>query len=380
MNILCVNYEYPPIGGGGGAACKGLAETLVGLGDAVDVVTSGMKDLPAYEEVEGVRLHRVPCLRRHRHYTKLLEMMTQVVPAYHKALALVRQNDYAVNHTHFVFPTGLTSYWLWRKTGLPYVISVHGSDVPGYNPDRFRLPHLLLLPVWRRVVANAKCLITPSVFLKGLVEKHTDAKVEVVPYGIDFPTLPKKPKQKRILVVTRMFERKGVQFFIKALQGLDGGWEVCVAGDGPYLPTIRQMARDYRVPARFLGYVQGAKLLEYYQSATIFVFPSIQENFPVVLLEAMNAGCAVVTTTAQGCAEVVQDAAIKVAPQSPSALRHAVERLINDEQEVARLSRLSLQRIAELSPKRIAREHRKVFAKHARYELRSPSHSMVAAS
>lgn len=35
-NILCVNYEYPPIGGGGGVVCEGLAERLVEMGYHID--------------------------------------------------------------------------------------------------------------------------------------------------------------------------------------------------------------------------------------------------------------------------------------------------------------------------------------------------------
>ena len=50
MKLLCINYEYPPIGGGGGVVSQGLAEAMVQHGYSIDVVTSGMRDLPCYEE------------------------------------------------------------------------------------------------------------------------------------------------------------------------------------------------------------------------------------------------------------------------------------------------------------------------------------------
>jgi glycosyltransferase involved in cell wall biosynthesis len=356
-----MNYEYPPIGGGGGTVCKGLAEVLVRRGNEIDLVTSGMVGLSPFEEVEGVRLHRVRCYRRHRHYVTIPEMATQVGPAYAKALELTRRGGYDVNHTHFIVPSGLTSYLLWRRTGLPYVITIHGSDVPGYNPDRFQMAHRLLQPMWQTIVRNASCVISASRFLKRLVEEKTDRNVQVIPHGIDLPDPPRVPKRNRILAVTRMFERKGIQYMIEALDGLSTDWEVVIAGDGPYLPTLREMAQTISTPIDFRGFVQGDALWELYASAKVFVFPSIQENSPVVLLEAMNAGCAVITTTADGCAEMARDAAVKVKPASVPELRDAINRLIRDEAEVARLSHLGQARVEEFSSTRVARAHEEIF-------------------
>jgi glycosyltransferase involved in cell wall biosynthesis len=347
-------------------ACKGLAEALAERGNEIDVVTSGMKDLAPYEELEQVRVHRVRCRRRYQHYVTTPEMMTQVLPSYRKALQLIEQNDYSINHTHFIVPSGLTSYLLWRKTGLPYVITLHGSDVPGYNPDRFALAHVLVRPVWRRIIRHAKCLISPSHFMKDLLLSYIDARVEVIPHGIEFPKLPDQPKRNRIAVVTRMFERKGVQFFLQAIDRLSSDWEICIAGDGPYLPTLREMARGIDKPVQFLGFLSGERLLDLYQSAKIFVFPSIRENFPVVLLEAMNAGCAVITTNSRGCAEVVQDAGIKVAPKDIDGLRNALHYLINDEAGIEELRILGHQRISTLSPSAIAAAHEDLFAECAK--------------
>ena len=66
MRILCICYEYPPVGGGGASFCEGINEAFVRAGHDVDIVTSGMPDIAARETRNGVGIYRVPCRRRHR--------------------------------------------------------------------------------------------------------------------------------------------------------------------------------------------------------------------------------------------------------------------------------------------------------------------------
>jgi glycosyltransferase involved in cell wall biosynthesis len=349
MNILCINYEYPPIGGGGGVVSRGLARTLVQMGHNIDIVTSQFNGLPAYEEQDGIHIHRVKCSRRHKHYVTAPEMLTHIIPSYRKALELTQKKTYDLNHTHFLVPSGIVSYMLWKKTGLPYVITAHGSDVPGYNPDRFDFIHKMINLYWKKIIRNSQRITTPSQYLKELLQKNIKIAVDVIPNGYESRLPFQKEKKTRILLVTRIFERKGVQFFLEAMADLPTEWEILIAGDGPYLPVLKEKAKRCANPIHFLGLVQGDELMELYQSAKIFVFPSIQENFPVVLLEAMTAGCAVITTTAPGCAEVVGNAAIKIPPGSVSELRAAIRHLINNEGEIIRYGLLSTQRAAEFS-------------------------------
>jgi hypothetical protein len=173
-----------------------------------------MADLPRNEIRSGVHIHRIPCIRRHRGYSTLPELATQVPGSLKKAIELSRTGHYDINHTHFVVPSGVVAYLLKRVTGLDYVLTAHGSDVPGYNPDRFRLTHRLILPAWRRILSEAAATHTPSQFLRGMIRaKQPELPVDVIPYGFDEPpTISAGSRQNRLLVVTRMFERKGVQF------------------------------------------------------------------------------------------------------------------------------------------------------------------------
>lgn len=349
MRILCINYEYPPIGGGGASACKGLLESFTKQGHVVDLVTSGMPGLPTFEIINGVNIHRVNCYRKHKHFTQTLELVSQVIPSYRKAIELIEQNDYDINHTHFIVPSGLVSYLIKRKTGLNYVLTAHGSDVAGYNPDRFTFMHHLMAPLWRIIVRNSRVLTAPSVFLKHLIHNTIDTPVDVVPNGFDIEPVQSVEKKNIILVVTRMFERKGVQHLINALHGVKTDWETWIVGDGPYLPTLKQLAQDLDVSVKFFGQVPNDQVFEYYQKSKIYVFPSSVENFPVVLLEAMAAGCAVVTTTAPGCLEVVGEAAVKVEPENVQSLRSALLSLMESPEKLKELGQQGQKRVNQFA-------------------------------
>jgi glycosyltransferase involved in cell wall biosynthesis len=124
-----------------------------------------------------------------------------------------------------------------------------------------------------------------------------------------------------------------VQYLIEALAGLPRSFELHVVGDGRYLPPLRALA-DARQAARvvFHGALRddSAELRELYKTSRIFAFTSEAENFPIVLLEAMAAGCAIVTSAGTGCAEVVGDEALLVTAGDVAMTRAALARLMND--------------------------------------------------
>ena len=79
MNILAVNYEYPPIGGGGGVICKDISEEIVLKGHRVTVVTSQYDSLPRHEIVNGVTIIRLPVvMRKKQDVASILSMICYV--------------------------------------------------------------------------------------------------------------------------------------------------------------------------------------------------------------------------------------------------------------------------------------------------------------
>jgi glycosyltransferase involved in cell wall biosynthesis len=231
------------------------------------------------------------------------------------------------------------------------VITAHGTDVPGFNPHRLRVAHRLLSPLWHQIVQGAARIISPSLVLEQLVHAQgTDpGKTLVIPNGLEVGEYSPHGTEPKILVVTRMLERKGIQFLLASLAESPIGHEVNIVGEGPYLLELRRQAAETGLPVKFWGWQENRspQLRELYESSTIFVFPSEAENFPIVLLEAMAAGLAIITTEGTGCAEVVGDAALLVPPKNPQAISRALRRLIQEPDLRRSLGAAARQRIEE---------------------------------
>ncbi|MBU0755207.1 MAG: glycosyltransferase family 4 protein, partial [Planctomycetes bacterium] len=333
MRILVLNYEFPPLGGGGASVCHFLARELVARGHELDLVTMGFKGLPKHEVIDGIGVHRVPCLRRQEAVCQTHEMITYAFSALPTAVRLVRKKKYDINHTHFIYPSALTSYLLRKITGLPYIVTSHGSDVQGYNPDRFQWEHRLFKPIWTVLVRNALAIGSPSQSLKNLILSHRpETPVTVIPNAIDTTFFKPEPgpKGKIILMVSRLLPRKGFQYVLEALAGMETDFKAVIVGDGPYADTLKNLAAARGLNVRFTGWIEkdSQELKNLYDEASIFALPSDIENFPIALVEAMASGMAVLTSDAGGCPEVVGDAALVVPPRNVDRIRESLARLI----------------------------------------------------
>jgi glycosyltransferase involved in cell wall biosynthesis len=351
LKILNTSYEYPPVGGGGAKVVYGIATRLAARGHGVDLVTMGFRGLPATQIVDGVNVQRISKTRLRVSTCSFIEMIPYVVLAPFYLVKKCRSTRYTINHTHFIFPGGIISYVLKRFTGLRYVITAHGSDVPNYNPNRFRVMHRLLRPLWRKVVADADLILCPSESIEELIKSEAPrVRTHVIPNAIDTDKFkPREKNPRSLLVVTRMFERKGVQYTLRALAEMRGQFDINIVGDGPYLPTLKNLAEELGVEARFWGHIDNdsQQLKDLYETASIFVFTSEAENFPIVLLEAMIAGAAVVTSNGTGCAEVAADAGLLVPVRDPQAIREVLLKLVQSPQLVHRLGIAGRERVIE---------------------------------
>jgi len=351
MKILTISYEFPPLGGGGSKVVQGLTEELVNTGHQVDLVTMWRWGLKKREISNGINIFRIPCIRTRQSMCFSMEMAPYVIMSIPIILKMLHGNKYDVNHTHFIFPDGLIAFIIKKITGFPYFITAHGSDVPGYNPNRFIRQHQLLLPLWEKIVANAEKIICPSKSIQSLILKHAKPnKTKLIPNGINLNKFqPHHEKQDRILVVTRMFERKGVQYFLNALEQLNHSHEIHLVGDGPYLKTLKGIVDEKHLDVHFWGFLdnQSKEIRKLYETSRIFILPSEAENFPIVLLEAMAAGMAIITTKNTGCAEVVGDAALLVNPRDSISIRRALMKVINDTELCTQLGNAARKRLEE---------------------------------
>lgn len=366
MRILTLSYEFPPLGGGGSKVVYGLSNEYVRMGHDVDVVTMAYKDLDRYEEIDGVHVHRVPCLRGSVDICHPHEQASYMLSALRAARKLIAVNRYDVMHCHFILPDGLIALFARRKLQVPLVVTAHGSDVPGYNPDRFKLLHRLISPAWRSAVRSIDTIVSPSLYLERLLLDHEkSARTVTIPNGFDLGKFNATGSRKKsILVVTRMLERKGVQDVLRALSGTDLGYEINVVGTGPYLAALVELAESLKLDVRFHGWLDNDsdELKALFESSGIFVFPSHAENFPLVLLEAMGAGAAIITTDQNGCREVVGDAALLVPPGDDQAIRSALQKLADDAELRVRMGRAARERLDKyFSWPSVARQYTDLF-------------------
>jgi len=351
MKILKLCYEYPPLGGGGGHVVYGLANQLVRMGHDIDLVTMRYKRLQSIEPDHHISIHSIPCIRKSPVVCHSHEMLSYLIAALPRALKLVKQKRFDIIHAHFIFPDGILAYLVSKLTGLPYIITAHGSDVPGFNPDRFLMLHKIMHPFWKTVVGSCSQVVCLSGFLEFLLKNAMPAaNTVIIPNG--FPAgrfSPDRKKEDKILIVTRMFKRKGVQHFLKALEKLNVDCEINIFGDGPHLNNLRAQARSITLPIRFHGYVKNdsKQFTDMMEASRIFVFPSESENFPVVLLEAMDAGMAIITSRSTGCEEVVGDTALLTSPGDVSELRNALLKYMEDPLLCERSGEMARRRLEE---------------------------------
>ena len=369
MNILTLCYEFPPLGGGGAKVVQGLSRELGCMGYHVDIVTMDFKGLSKYEKHENVNIYRIPCIRKSESVSHPHEMASYIASALPTVGRLLKQKRYELNHTHFIFPDGILAYYLKKKNGMPYVITAHGSDVPAYNPDRFKVLHKFLTPLWIQIVRSADCIICPSETLEQLIHKiKPDAVTSVIANGIDIGKFnPKIEKKDRILVVTRMLKRKGVQYVLKALKDSNHGYDVNIVGDGPYLERLRTLASGENIKVRFWGWLDNESdaIKVLFETSSIFIFPSEAENFPIVLLEAMAAGMAIITTEGTGCAEVVGDSGILVKPRDPDGIKKALSTLIMDKELKRKLGMAARERLEkQFSWSAVAKRYADIYQKY----------------
>lgn len=301
MNILVLNYEFPPIGGGGGAVSRDLAIMLKKRGHSVSVITMQFGDLPEKEEIEGVMVYRVKCLRKAAGVCHPQEQLTYIISAIRFFRKHLQHEKFDICHAHFIIPTGAAALYLKRRFHIPYVITAHGSDVEGYNQKRFRLMHKVLRPAWKYIVRQARAVVAPSRFLEELMLcSDRNGQYTVIPNGIDLPYYERlaaeHSKTKSIITMCRLQEPKGVQDVIRAFaRAKQPGWILKVLGDGPYRSALEHLAEELQIKdcVIFYGWVknksdQYEKLLG---ESYLYLSGSRFENCPMSVLEAAAAGC-----------------------------------------------------------------------------------------
>lgn len=235
---------------------------------------------------------------------------------------------------------------VYRKIpGVPLLTHFH-------HPERIRyLKEFLYLPantyLWSRTYRQSDAVISVSDYSARYLKDIgvPPERIHVLPNSVDTskfrPDLEPADLRNRfpgtniLLYVGPMTERKGLKYLINAMPAVlneNPNTILLLVGGGSDIPRLRKMAEDRGISSNviFEGFVPEERLPSYYSACDVFVLPSLQEGFGIVLIEAMACGKVTVASDTSAIPEVVGDAGILVEPKNSDALAHAISRLLNN--------------------------------------------------
>ncbi len=320
MKILMLNYEFPPLGGGGGVIFSHIAAELAQRHE-VDVLTTGYGQSPKFEVIDAIRVHRVPVLSRKEQATATLTSLVSFpLSSVLKGIGLCREKKYDVINTHFAVPTGPTGVILSRLFNIPNVLSIHGGDI--YDPSKNLSPHrnFLLRKVVKYVLNRSTYLLAESEDVRRRVLNHYKVRQEItiIPWGLKPPLFQKASRAELelgeddflIVSIGRLVKRKGLDYLLQAVaKRRIPTIKVLLVGEGPEREHLESLAIALGIRQKivFLGSVSEERKFQYLTASDIFVLPSLHEGFGIVFLEAMYCGLPIVTTDCGGQTDFVKD-------------------------------------------------------------------------
>lgn len=311
MRILTLNHEYPPLGGGGGKACQDIATELSYRGHEVVVFTSHFGNLPKDELLPNLKVMRFHVARKREYQAGLFTMGLFILKSTINGLKLIRKWKPALIHVHFAVPAGVTAYLLHRMTGIPYILTAHLGDIPGGSPQKtdkwFRWIYPYTRPVWH----NAAKITTVSAFTAALAKEAYAINAEVIPNGIQIrqSLSIKLQNPSVILFAGRFVLQKNLEVFLEVLESLRGlTWKCIMLGDGPLREKIAARIVEAGLAERIqiTGWVTPAQVTTIMDQSDILFMPSLIEGLPVVGVQALEAGLAIVASNVGGFVDLVE--------------------------------------------------------------------------
>ena len=310
MNILMLNYEYPPLGGGAGQVtiniCKQLARH-----NRVFVVTSGFKGLPEIEESDNLIVYRLKCKRKKKFGSNVFEMLSWLRHSLKFCDEFLERQDVDIIFAHFSMPGGEVAYRLYKRFNIPYVIMSHGHDIPWFYPQQMFFYHLMLYFRIRKICRVSKTNFMLSPEMKSNADRFTGRdysnKNLIIPNACDtnfFPHVKKRNHDKlRLVFVGRFVHQKQPLAVIAALdllnrKGID--FRVNFLGNGPLLKKMQLMVHKAKLEdkIKIKGWQSLGEIKKEYAKSHVFIMPSKAEGMSVAIIEALVSGLFVITSNA----------------------------------------------------------------------------------
>ena len=278
---------------------------------------------------------------------------------------------------HYAYPDGAAAARLAEDLGVPFVLSVRGSDLEVIARDpgrRSSIQHTL-----RR--ASAVIAVSRSLALRAEELGAPADRVHVVPNGVDpaifrpldrgtaRATLGIPERESMVLAVARLDKVKGLELLVQAMAALRRraflSVRAHVVGDGPERRSLDALIARTKVPVRLHGALPPETLPLWYAAADVTVLTSTSEGCPNSVLEALACGRPVIATSVGGVPDLVRDGenGFLVRERDPGTFADRLEEGLGarwDHDQIAARSRRSWAIVAEEQLeiyRRVVREH-----------------------
>ncbi len=365
-NILMLGYEFPPLGGGAGTATYFLLKEFEKFFDiSITLITSSTGAERREQFTKNCTIHFLDIGKRTDvQRQSLLDVFTYYRRAKRKARELLAKEHFDMAHAFQGVPAG----YIARGLSLPYVVSLRGSDVPGHNPA-FRLLYLFLSPCIRAVWRGASRIVANS---RGLREEalrfESSYSIEVIPNGIEFGNFRSARAGERapftVLYVGRLHPVKGVEYLLEGFTQFALGKhdvKLVLVGSGPLYGKLHKASAVYDT-IDVVGYRKPQELPAIYESANVFVLPSLGEGMSNTTLEAMASALPIISTDVPGTEELVSpDNGIVVEKKNSRQIAEALERLYHDTKSRASMGAASRKKAEGMSWEKAAKSYYELY-------------------
>lgn len=333
MNILMIGWELPPHNSGGlGVACLGLAKALAAKGanitfvlpKRVDVNYDFMKVIYAdIEEIEKLKTSYTTTIfgKNYKYYDDPAMDYVKAVLLYAQRmqkLALKTKADLIHAHDWLSFPAGIVAKSILKK---PLIAHVHATEL-----DRTGglYPNKLVYEIEKEGFEYADRIISVSEYTKKMIVNGygvPEGKINVVYNGVDSFEVRKLPPAlhemknlgyKIVMFLGRITLMKGPEYFIRAAKRVldyEPKTVFVVVGSGDMQEQMMAEAAHLGIMDKvlFTGWLRGEEKHRLWQSADLYVMPSVSEPFGIVPLESIANGTPALISKQSGVSEVLSN-------------------------------------------------------------------------